>query len=322
MKKYFSFLIIVLFLGCSREYYSPDKKVGFVKVSGSLDSDVEFFTKEIATLKNNKTIPFHKQLPDGFVAIDAELSKKGEILQVNNKQIKFNSLIVTASKKDNLLAILFGDNHFELYDLNKSKVVFSSNFGDCLATREFVASPYFYKDLLLIPSLNGKVIVFELSTNKIIRTIIISEKDYFNNIIYLDVKNEHLVMASRDKIVVLTSGFQSSRSYSIKNVLVTDNFIYLFTTEGDVKQLNFALKEIKSINFKYANIIFPIFFKDKIYFLIRGEDDYLVVLDKNLTNYQVKEIDGLFDSVDLSKDNVFGNKGVYYIGDSILKVDE
>jgi hypothetical protein len=323
MKKFiYLFTILgVLFSGCSlREYYKPNKSELSHEVSAekSIDSEIKYFTRDVATLKDNKVIPINKKLPKGFVAIDTDLAKKGSVLLVNNKQIKFDKLIATASKSGNLVAIIFGDNHFELYDLDKNKTIATQNFGDYLALRKFVAKPYFYKDLLLIPTLNGKMVVFDTKAKKIIRSLVISQKDYFSNVIYLGVKKDSLIVASRDNILVITPEMVFSKNYNIKHILVSDFNIYVFTIEGDVIKLNLVLKELAKKSFKFANIIAPTFVGKYIYFAENGDGTYLIRLNRNLKHVKVYPL----DTEDLSEVNTFVKGDVLYMGDKYINLKD
>jgi len=334
MKKQFLNLFLIglvsfLLSGCSRDYFEPNPKTISkpIYLTHTLPSHIEYFNQTTGTLKNGMVIPSNKILPKGFVAISNNLSKKGNILKIDNKNIKFNSLIVTASKKDNLIGIIFGDNHFELYDLNKNKTIFSQSLGQSLANMKFITKPYFYKDLLLIPSLNGKVYIYDLKQNKMLKDILVSQKDYFNNIIFLSVKDDTLIIGSRDNLMLITPTLTTTKSYNIKHILVDDSGIYVFTIEGDIKKLNFVGKELKSQTLKYANIIFPMFYKNKIYFLTRGDKSFLVKMDKNLNllsitplKVYVKDDDCYKDKPIYLKTDVFGSNGFYYIGDYILKI--
>jgi len=328
MKKIILILLALFFItGCStRQYFEPKKNElqKPILLKKTISSPIIYFTDKVATLKDGTVLPTNEKLPKGFIAIDQNLSKKGNILRINNKNITFKKLIVTASKKNNLVAILFNDNYFELYDLNQNKAIFSNQFGATLALRKFVAQPYFYKDLLLIPSLDGIMAVFDLKANKIIRSVVVSQKDYFNNIIYLNVKNDNLIVASRDKILVVSPGMVFEKSYNIKHILVDDG-IYVFTIEGNIIKLNFALKKLKEKEFKFANIIEPMFYKNKIYFLSRGGKSLLFSIDKDLNKYTITPLtivqnDQCWNNFINLHTNVFGYNGTYYIGDYILKL--
>jgi len=322
MKKYIYILgAILLFTGCgTREYFEPNKKdlSHEVSVNQELESEINDFTRDVATLKDNKVLPINIKLPKGFIAIDNELAKKGYILLVNSKQITFKNLIATATKSGNLVAIMFADNHFELYDLNQDKVIAKDSFGEYLASRKFIAKPYFYKDLLLLPTLNGKMIVFDLKKQKVIRSVIVSQKDYFNNIIYLGVKKDSLIVASRDNILVITPEMVFSKNYNIKHILVSGFNIYIFTIEGDVIKLNLVLKELSKKSFEYANIIAPTFVGKYIYFVENGDDSYLIRLNRNLKHTKIYPL----DTVDLSEVNTFSKDGILYMGDKYINLKD
>jgi hypothetical protein len=319
MKKQYLLLIALLFIaGCSsKKYYIPDEKVlsdKTVSMQKELPSKIIFFTRDEATLENGVTIPDNKKLPEGFVALDKYLAKKGYILLVDDKQIKFDKLIVQAVKKDNLVAILFSDNSISLYDLNKNKTVLNEKFEMPLAFRKFVAKPLFYKDLLVVPTLNGKLAIFNLKNKKLVREIVVSKKDYFSNVIFLVVRNNTLIAASRDNIISITPGLFTQKEYNIKHIIVDDNNIYIFTIEGDIKKLNLELKELKSVSLKFANIIAPTFANNNIYFVEYGDGTHLIKIDKNLENLKVYEL----DSSSIDDSNVFVKNGILYINDEYI----
>jgi hypothetical protein len=318
MKKYYLLLIALLFIsGCSKKYYEPQKEVlanKTISLDKELPSKIIFFTRDDATLENGLVIPENKKLPENFISLNKDLAKKGYILLVNNKQIKFKKLIVTASKKDNLVAILFSDNSVILFDLDKNKTILNEQFEDDLGLRKFVAAPLFYKDLLVVPTLNGKLAIFNLKTKKLVREIVVSKKDYFSNVIFLNVINNNLIAASRDNIISIAPGVFSQKEYNIKHIITDDNNIYIFTIEGDIKKLNLELKELKSISLKFANIIAPTFVNNNIYFVEYGDGTYLIKINKNLENLKVYEL----DSPDIDDSNVFTKHGVLYINDEYL----
>jgi len=319
MKKQYLLLIVLLFVsGCStRKYYVPNQKVlsnNKVSLQKELPSKIKFFTRDDATLENNTVIPENKILPKGFVSLNKDLAKKGYILLVDNKQIKFKKLIVEASKKDNLVAILFSDNSMTLFDLNKNKAVFSEPFDALLGLRKFVAPPLFYKNLLIIPTLNGKLAIFNLKTKQLIREIVVSKQDYFSNVIFLALRGDTLIAASRDNIITITPGIFSQKEYDIRHIFASENNIYIFTLEGDIKKLNLELKEVKSVSLKFANIIAPTLVSNNIYFVEYGGGTYLVKMNKNLENLKVYEL----DAPDVSDSNVFTKNGVLYIKDKYI----
>jgi hypothetical protein len=292
--------IALLFSGCGRNYFEPapqtlKKPIYFSK--SEINSTIEYFNRDVATLKDGTILPYKKQLPKGFVAIDNELAKNGSILRVGEENIEFDRLIATAKRKGDLIAVLFADDSFQLYDLKKREAILKETFAPSLANRKFITQPYFYKDLLLIPTLSGVLKIVDLKKGSVIQSIVVTEKDYFNNIIFLDVKNENLIVATRDKIMVIAPMFHSDRSFDIKHIVTDDNYIYLFTNEGTIKKLNFLLKEIKSVDFKYANILSPTISNGKIYFLSRGGGSYLVSMNKEFENVEI------FPLIELKKDS-------------------
>jgi len=316
MKKFYILLVLIFITGCStREYYEPKTIDKSIDVSKNLPSKIGFFTKDVATLKTAEVIPLHKKLPKDFEALNNELAKKANTLLVDNKKIKFDNLIVTAIKQNNLVVVLFANNSVKIYDLNKNKTIFSYKFDKYLGLRKFVAAPVFYKDLLIVPTLDGKLAVFSDNNGfKLVRTIIVSDKNYFSNIIFLAVKSNTLIAASRDKIISITPGVVSTKNYNIKHILVDNYNLYLFTTEGDIKKLNLQLREVKSLSLPFANIISPIFVGKYIYFIEYGDGTYLMRVDRNLEHLKVFKL----NAPNIEDNSVFAKNGILYIGDKYI----
>lgn len=319
MKTKLLFLIfIILFAGCSsRQYFEPKKTDTLNLDFKDLNSSIKYFTRDVATLENNKVIDTNTKVSKNFVAIDSEISKYANILKVNDKNITFNKLIVTAAKRANLLAVILADNTFKLIDLDDNKTITSQNFGEVLANRKFIAKPYFYKDLILIPTLNGKLAVYDITSNKIVRNIVLSKQDYFNNIIYLGVRENNLIVASRDVILVISPGMIYDAEYNIKHLLVSDYNIYVFTIEGDVIKLDLTLKEIKRKSFKFANIVAPVFSGKYIYFMDNGKNSYLIRVNRDLENEKIYKL-----GINLNDVNVFSKNGKIYIGNKYLDLKD
>jgi len=311
-------LVVVFFLGCSsREYFKPTKeqlKTQTLTIQKQLPSKIVYFTNKQATTQNGIEIPANIKLPKNFVGIDKDLAKYGDKLFVNGNIVTFKSLVVTAKKRKNLVAVLLGDNTFKLYDLASKKVIFSHNFGPFLAVRKFIAQPYFYKELLLIPTLNGSMGIYDIKQNKLIREVVVSKKDYFNNIIYLGVVKDNLIVASRDNIVLIAPGVDFSKSFTIKHILVDEDGIYVFDVSGMIYKLNFSLKVVKKINLAYANVVSPTIYKNNIYFVENGENNYLVKISKNLSKVSVYPL----ECGDLDELNTFAKNGILYMGDKYL----
>jgi len=326
MKKYYYLLITFLLLsitGCStRQYYKPDRQHlqnEEVKLNKDLSSDIIFFTRDSATLKDGIVIPKNKRLKNGFIALNSELAKKGNILLIikKNREIKFNKLIVQASKNGNLLAVTFSDNSFELLDLKKNRPILKNSFDTILgAERKFVAPPLFYKELIVIPTLDGKLEIFDIKNRKFIREIVVSKKDYFNNIIFLGVVNNTLIAASRDNIISIKPGTFSQQPYNIKHILVGKYDIYIFSVEGEIVKLNLELKKIKSINFPFAEIIAPTMVGKYIYFISHGKEDYLIKIDRGLKNYKIYNL----DAPSIEDNNAFVKDGILYIKDKFINL--
>ena len=312
------FLIFILFVGCStRQYYKPEHSLDLNIEFKDLNSSIKYFTRDVATLNDGLVIPVNSKLNSDFLALSSDISINANVLNIKNKKMRFKKLIVTASHRENLLAVIFSDNSIKLINIDNNEIIFSKKFKNSLANRKFIAKPYFYKDLLLIPTLNGKLVVFDITSKKIVRTIILSKKDYFNNVIYLGVRNNNLIVATRDIILVISPGMIYDAEFNIKHILVGDKYIYVFTNEGDVLKLNLRLKVLKKKSFKFANIVSPTLYNNYLYFLDNGKNTYLIKTNSDLNNTSVYNLNENIDDK-----NVFSKKGILYIGDKYINLKD
>ena len=90
-----------------------------------------------------------------------------------------------------------------------------------------VASPVFLTNMIIFPSLDGKLNVFDTQTQKIIRSFIISRDEFFNNIIYLEIKDNKMIVASSNRVVVVDEGRTFSLGEEIRNIAVYKDNIFI-----------------------------------------------------------------------------------------------
>ena len=81
--------------------------------------------------------------------------------------------IVAASVKDNKLAIVHSNNTMELIDLNTNKTLFKEYLPISLANDTRIANPLFFGNLILFPTLNGRVLIVSSTNNEQIKTLLL-----------------------------------------------------------------------------------------------------------------------------------------------------
>ncbi|RAX54873.1 hypothetical protein CCY99_01630 [Helicobacter sp. 16-1353] len=319
----FSIFIFIIFVGCSeKKYFTPDKNsiLGEIKVDGKLDSDIYQSNKNGAVLKNGTLITkdgiYQIKLKDNF----SFLNTSGDLLLVANyddntlfilnkdgkelKSFPFDYMPISASLRDNILAVVLADNTSIIWDINVNELLFSHKSPASYAINSKAASPLFLDTTIIFPTFDGKIILVSLDNFKIIRTIALGSGIFFNNVIYLALEGENLIVATNNKLMTLISGEDFSYDVNISDVLYTNNKIYVLSLEGEVIELDLLLNELNKKKFPFATLN-SIIVKDNIYTL--ESQGYMIKIDKNNFIDSIYKID-----IDEYKDSFYTDDVIYY----------
>lgn len=284
---------LFLFTACSsKKYFEPTNPDQTLKVvNTSLSSSILSMNREGATLNNGRILTADGiskfKLPESFHYLN--ISKDGKILASNykdtilvgNDEIKVNNVVVAASLKDGKLALVYSNNSIELFDIEKKKTLFKDYLSVSLANDSRIANPHFMGNLVLFPTLNGKVIIISLRNYESIKNISVDAEGEFNNIIFLKVieSNQTLIAASPNKIVTISTKRILSKDYELRDIIINGSNVYIATIDGRIIKLDLELNEVTSKKYKYSKI-HSLGFHDSLFaiesqgFLIKISDDF------------------------------------------------
>ena len=324
--KIFSLLIITLFIltGCStKKYFEPEETNGdFEQNSKDMPAKIIEFNRSGATLENGQVVTKNEisqyKLPEGYEFINT--SKNGIIATDNKSKIiikdKSNTIdvggiVVAASIKDSILAIVYSNNSFALYDLDKKKYLLKEYLTESLANDTRITNPIFMQNLVLFPTLNGKIKVVALKEKKIVRTITVDTEGTFSNIIYLNVVENTLIAATSNKLVTVGTGNVSKKEYQVRDVITNKKNIYVATIDGQLIKLDFDLNVLAQKKYKFARF-YAIAFGTSLYAL--ESQGYIINVDEDFKKDKI--LDFSFDAE--QKAIAIGNK--LYFGDEYLEL--
>jgi hypothetical protein len=315
--KHFLILLSTLFLlaGCgSKKYFEPENVKSTLKVEEStLSSSIKSMNREGATLEDGTIITrdgiSEFKLPENFNFLN--VSNTGKILSTNykdtlligNEELKLENIVVAASLKDNKLALVYSNNSVELLDVDTKKTLFKEYLTISLANDTRIANPHFMGNLVLFPTLNGKIIIISTKTNESVKNISVDLDNEFNNIIFLKVieDKQTLIAATANKIVTISTKNILSKDYEIRDIIVNKENVYIATIDGRLVQLNLALEEIHSKKFKYSKI-HALAFTNSLYAI--ESQEFIININDDFTNDKVYNFD--FDNEE--RLIVIGNK--------------
>lgn len=284
---------LFLFTACSsKKYYEPENVSNHIELNKeSMSSSIDSMNKIGATLENKKIVTKDgistSKLPDGFDFLN--VTEDGRVIATNyidkiligNEERVVKDVVVAASLKNEKLALVYSNNTIELVDINTSKTLFKDYLPLSLANDTRITNPYFMGNLILFPTLNGKVIIVSSATNESVKNISVDPDNEFNNIISLNVieSSQTLIVASPNKIVSISPKEVLSKDYEVRDIIVNKENVYLATIDGRIIKLTPDLNEVASKKYKYAKI-HALAFTDSLYavesqgFLINIKEDF------------------------------------------------
>lgn len=312
-------LITLLFVSCSsKKYFEPKEFTRDITKLRVVTSRVSLSntTARVATfsdanvLSNNKKFKIEKGLKaigeeNGFVVAT---NNYGTVkVYHDNKELyshNFGKLVVSATYKNTFLALVFADNTIVLYDTRRDETLFSKSLEKSLAINAKVEAPKFLSKIVIFPTLDGRLYILDLLTKKVVQDIHISDKQYFNNIIFLKTYEDRLITATSSKIVTIKNQNFLNKEMGIKNVLVNNEFIYILSKDAEVIKLDLRLNKISSIKLPYSNFSGATFYNNRLFVL--EKQGYLIELDEGLNLISVKDLNINIDS------HIFMSNGVIY----------
>ena len=332
MKRIFFYAILtVLFLGgCStKKVFEPEKLSGSISFDGTLAAKITDAGRDGATLDNGQVITkdgilSSVRIPKGYRFISKNdnfiiaASDCGDLVvyTISGKKSfykKFDSTVASAALKDDLLAIVFAVNKIAVFDMKKNEFVFEQKLDNVYAVDARVANPYFLDTLLLFPSLDGRLLVLDLKSMKVLRDVVVSSDRFFNNIMFLDVVENRLVASTANRIISINPKNVNFLDIAVRDIIFLKNRLFIFTKDGQIVLANADLKVLKKRKYPFAHFSGVIFGKF-VYAVEKG--GYLVAIDKDLITSNIYEIPTEIESF------IFTTKDTIYYDDKYFRLSK
>lgn len=331
MKTIHLFIIIVIaviFSACSsKEVYEPKLVTGEWQNQGNLQSTLIDTTLDAALFENREVlidkestgikIDENQRLisySDGWIisaTIDGELTLQFVADKTLVEKFSLKKTIATASVKDDTLAVLFSDNEMALYAISSKKLLLKEQGNAPIIVNSKIVKPHFMNDLVLFLTLDGKIIIVNVTQKKKLRTIIVSSEEHFNNIISFNVIEDKLIAITGTKLLSFATK-EIRAKYEIRDVIYNENSIYITTKQGELISLSLDLQVKAKIKFPFAHFLGLIAYKDKIYAL--EKEGFLIEASKDLLSYDTYE-------VDVEDGFIYTTDKIFYIGDEYISVE-
>ncbi len=318
---------VVAFTGCtSKSYYEPQKVSSTIKFDEVLKTSINDVARDGVTFSDGSVVTkvrglLSYKIPKGYRFLydsgrsiivadevgDLQIISRGKTLFKK----RFDTAVVGAAKRANLLALIFGNNKIVLYDISRDKVLYKEELEPTFALDSRVANPLFVNDLVIFPTLDGRLLVLDRNRRVVLRDIAISDKELFNNVIYLQEFHNDIVAATAYKVISITPHSIYTKRGDIKDILYTGAYIYIFEKNGKITKADTKLQTIKEKKFDKALFV-AVTMKGNIYVVEKG--GYLIKLDPDLNLLGVYKLPSKID------EPVFAFKDRLFIGSGFIRL--
>jgi hypothetical protein len=314
--------------GCStKEYYEPRVVKGDWPTGEAMEEPIASTAFSGAVLENGQVVTpdgvKKRKVPSSYTyvgssggwvilkKIDGALLLQSEEDRDVNETFALKSTVATAAVQGDTLAVLFADNEMALYSLRSKELLFKEQGNAPVAVDNRIVPPYFLNELVLFLTLDGKIVIVNSETKQVLRSMIVSSEEYFNNIIYFKVIGNNMVAATGSRLFAL--GVKERReSYELRDVVYTDEGVWISTKQGEVVALTPSLQLKAKQKFPFAHFLGMIMHGDKLYLL--EKEGYLIVMSKDLSAYDVYE-------ADIGDGYVFVGDKAFYVDDAVIPVE-
>jgi hypothetical protein len=324
----FSVGMAVLFGGCSqKEVFKPDNVKGEWRSAGHLSSPIRQVSPSAALLENGNLltgkgekkikIPADYRLinisdswiitesPEGNMVLFPEDGTDGKAM------FELKRAVAAASVQGDTVAILFANNEMALYSLESKKLLYKESSNAAVAVDARIANPFFLKDLVMFLTLDGKIVIVNSESKQVLRSVVVSSEEYFNNITYLNVIDNHLVASTGYGILALSQK-EAREKYDIRNIAYTAEGIWITTKQGEIIALSPTLQFRAKKKFPFAHFVGISVQNDRVYVL--EKEGYMIALTKNLLTYDVYDVDLQ------GNDKIFVGDGELYFDDRYISI--
>ena len=324
MKLYLStvFLALFIFSGCSsKEYFAPEIVKDDWDKQTFLDETIITTTADGAVLDNGQIVTREGVqeylLPKGYSYIGQSdgwiIASKvnGELLLQSiddiTTQINFElkKTVAGATVSGDKLAVIFATNEMALYHISTKELVLKEGGNAPIAVDTRIVNPFFLNELVLFLTLDGKVVIINSDSKEVLRSMLVSSEDNFNNIIYFNVIDNVMVAATGYRLFSLSEK-ERREKYEMRDIIFNDEGIWITTKEGEVISLTPSLQLKAKRKYPFAHFLGMIYTEDKIFILER--QGYIIELSKDLATSDIYEL------------NI--DDGYVYVGDKAFYVND
>ena len=311
-----SSIATILFAGCSSKQYFEPQQTASLSTSNMGDELINY-SRDGATLASGTILTKDQaikiKLEKGFyfinnnrnAAITADLQGNCHIVTQKGTvaSAKFPQALVAGTLIGQYLVYVLQNNNYGIYDFKANTIVYNNEAHKAYAIDRRIANPLLVDKLVIIPTLDGKLVVLDLTTRKIAKEIFVSTEKSLNNIIFLGKLNNALIAATPHKMISLSSKGKKEYDKEIADVIINGGNVFVFQKNGKIAKLNEALSVVSEKKFKFAHFSTAAVDDEKVYGL--EKQGYLIVANRNLSKHKVYNVSEVEEFTFVSGDKIY-----------------
>lgn len=321
-------LFVLMFTGCSdKKYYEPKKVDGVWNKTGEMVYEISDVAPDGAMLDNGQlitqtgvkkyTIPtdyrFIAQSDGWYISatIDGNVTFHDIEGSRDDINITMKKTVASVSVKRDTVAVLFASNAVGIYSLSTGELEMKDEGSPAVAVDYRVPKPSFFGNLIIFMRLDGKITIINEDTQEVLRNILVSSEDYFNNVIYLNMMNNILIGATGYKMLAFGNNERRS-DIEVRDIKYTGEGVWVTTKQGEVIAMTPELQVKSKLKFDFAHFEGMIIL-DKIYLL--EKEGFMIVIEKDLSSFAVYEVEVSDGMVFVADELFFNGSRYYYVND-------
>ena len=325
----FSFLFFLS--GCSeKHYFEPEDIKGRIQYDGELPAKIVEVGFAGATLENGQVITQkglqNYRLPKDYRFINSYKDlviatsdckpniifnkKTKEVIKLNLKRRIVAAMFIPKTTK---LAFVLEGNSYGIYNFKEHKVVSKYQSDKAISADTRIANPMMLVDLILMPTLDGKLVILNKKDGKRVREIIVGRGEDFNNIIFLKVIGDRLVAATSHRIISVNPKIMDAQNIEISDVIFMEGGIYILSKDGTIYLCDESLKILTKKKLPFAHYVGAIYGE---FIYVVEKEGYIVALDLNLANANIFELPSKID------DWFYSTKDTFYYEKYFFKLHQ
>jgi hypothetical protein len=302
---YASLVALILLSACSsKQYFEPEKSYSASFASEHYSDTIIDLSRNGATLESGyyigkngiKYVPLEKGYrfvnetpqyalasnPEGKLKIIDKKSKK------SIRTLHLDQPIVSVTMRGDIIAYILNNNTYGLYSMKRDAKLVENRSEQIYAIDTRSATPLFVENLVVMPMLDGKVVIVSIANPDNAKVIYISNDTAFNNVIHLSRLQNTMIAATPKRIITIGGTGKRDYSTTISEVVVASNRIYLFNKDGSILALNSQLEVLHKKAFKFAHYAVATAIGDRIYAL--DQQGALIILNSTLSKQKIYDL--------------------------------